>query len=66
MLHKLNQTSIIAEVTSFSAAISACEQGWTWEQALTLPHKMREASKTATVISFSTAMSAGGKEWPLH
>ena len=36
-----------AVLTSFSAAISACEKGKQWEQALTMLHKLRDICMTA-------------------
>ena len=56
---------MIANVISFSAAISACEKAAQCDQALALFHRMRETGLTADVISFSTAISAcekGGQE----
>ena len=47
--------NVAACVVSFSAAISACENGVQWEQALSLLHKMRAAGTTANVVSHSAA-----------
>eukprot|EP00973_Karenia_brevis_P045483 6299802-Karenia_brevis.AAC.1 len=41
----------MADVTSFNAAISACEKGQQWEHAL------------ADVMSFISAISACEKQW---
>ena len=57
MRHEMHQTSMIANVISFSATISAQEKGAHWEQSLALLHKMRHTSMTANVLSFSRAIS---------
>ena len=40
-----------AGVISFIAAISTCDKGRQWEQALTLLLKMRETDMTTDVVS---------------
>ena len=53
----MRKAGMSANMISFSAAISACEKGNQWEQALTLPDNMREPDRTADMISY-TAISA--------
>ena len=48
MRDKMHGGSMIANVVSFSAAISAYEKGNQWEQALTLLRKMREKDMSLT------------------
>ena len=57
MLHKIRQTSMVANMVSFSAAISTCEIGRHWEQTLALLPKMRQTSMTGNVISFTASIS---------
>ena len=47
-----------AIVISFSAAISAFDQGRQWEQALTLLHKMSDTGMTANMISTRSVLTA--------
>ena len=54
----MRDSGMTANVISFSAAISACEKGEQWEQALALLHKMHETSRASNVISLSAAISA--------
>ena len=51
---KMGEASMIANMVSFSAAISACEKGEQGEKASTLRHKMRKTGRTAGVISDTT------------
>ena len=48
---------------SFGVAISACEKGGQWEQALRFGEELRESGMTANMISFSAAISACEKGW---
>jgi len=45
-------------VSSYSSAISACEKGQQWEQALNLLPEMRRSWLEPNVISYSSAISA--------
>ena len=49
---------------SYSAAISACEKGQQWEDALSLLPKMRRARLEPDVTSYSMAISACEKGQP--
>ena len=53
LLRKMRGTGMIANVISFSAAISARGQ---WQQASTLLRKMRETDISANVISLALAL----------
>ena len=61
----MQDTGVTRDVISFSAAISACEKGGRWEQALSLLKEMLDAGVALDVISFSAAMSAceKGGQW---
>ena len=61
MLHR----SLMPDVASYSAAISACEKGKHWEEALRLLQEMLHRSLTPDVVSHSAAISAceKGKRW---
>ena len=61
MLHR----SLTPEVVSHNAAISACEKGKHWEEALRLLQEMLHRSLTPDVVSHSAAISAceKGKHW---
>ena len=58
LIHKMRETEAIADVMNFSAAISACEKGGQWEQALELLPKMHDTGTTTKVTSFAPAISA--------
>ena len=45
-------------VISYNAAVSACEKGGCWQEALTLFEAMPEAQIQQDVISYSAAISA--------
>ena len=47
---------------SNSAAISACEKGQQWEQALRLLREMRRSQMAPELISYNAAISAGGEQ----
>jgi len=47
-----------ANVISFSAAISACEKGQQWEQALQLLETMLWLGVEANIITFNAVLSA--------
>merc|ERR1711904_202411 len=62
LLHQMRECGVTPDVISFNAAISACEKGGQWEQALALLDKMRKNGVTPPdVISFNAAISACGK-----
>ena len=50
---------------SYNSAISACEKGQQWGQALSLLPKMRRSRLEPNVISYSSAISAceKGQQW---
>ena len=52
-------------VVSHNAAISTCEKGRRWEEALRLLQEMLQRSLTPDVVSHSAAISAceKGKHW---
>ena len=56
------QLGVTANVIGFNLAISACEKGGQWEQALTVLRKMRETGMTLVVISFGATISVREKE----
>ena len=60
-MHKMRKSGVTANVISLTAAISACEKGGQWEQALRLLHKMSEIDVIANVISLAAAISAHEK-----
>jgi pentatricopeptide repeat domain-containing protein 1 len=53
-------------VTSFNAAISACEKGGQWEQALALFQAIPKAKISPNVISYNAAISACEKGERFH
>ena len=56
-----------AEVTTYSAAISACEKAWKWPYTLVLLQDMLDSgSVPPNVISYNSALSACQKahQWP--
>eukprot|EP00438_Fugacium_kawagutii_P010387 Skav220387 [mRNA] locus=scaffold639:162903:163631:- [translate_table: standard] len=59
------KVKISADVISYNAAISACEKGGQWQQALTLFEAMPKAMISPNVVSFSAAISAcqKGGQW---
>ena len=61
MLHR----SLTSDVVSHSAAISACEKGKHWEEALRLLQKMLHRSLTPGAVSHNAAISAceKGRHW---
>ena len=52
------QRSLTPSVVSHNAAISACEKGKHWEEALRLLQKMLHRSLTLSVVSRSAVISA--------
>ena len=52
------QRSLTPDAVSHSAAISACEKGKHWEEALRLLQEMLQRSLTPDVVSHSAAISA--------
>ncbi|CAK0836621.1 unnamed protein product, partial [Prorocentrum cordatum] len=52
-------------LVSYSAGISACEQGEQWQRALALLSEMREVKLEPNVISYSAGISAceKGEQW---
>ena len=56
---------IQANVTTYSAIISACEKGRRWQRSLELFEEMRSQALPADVITYNAAISAceKGKQW---
>ena len=54
----MSDTGTFTIVIGFSAAISACEKGVQWEQALTLLHQMCATGTTTYVFIFCAAIAA--------
>ena len=56
-----------ANVIAYNAAISACEKGKKWEQALGLLRRLKLAKLQATIVSYGAAISAceKGRQWKL-
>ena len=52
------QRSLAPDVVSHSAAISACEKGKHWEEALRLLQEMLQRSPAPNVVSRNAAISA--------
>ena len=46
------------DVISYNSAISACEKGQQWKQALSLLPEVRSSSLAANVVSYKSASSA--------
>ena len=51
LLHKMRGMGTIANVISFSAAISVSEKGGQWKYTVTLVHTKLDTSMTAHVMS---------------
>ena len=53
------------DVTTHNAAISACEEGEQWQQALVLLATARRFDVLLKVITYNTAICVGekGKQW---
>ena len=51
LLHEIRQISMVDNVISFSADISACEKGRQWEQALAQLQEMRQSSMTGDITA---------------
>ena len=58
MLQEMLHRSLTPDVVSYSAAISPCEKGKHWEEALRLLQEITHRSLTPTVVSYSAAISA--------
>ena len=54
----IQQTAILPNVISLSAAISACEKGQQWQQALGLLALVQQTCILPGVISYSAVISA--------
>ena len=52
------QTAVLPNVISCSAAVSACEKGQQWQQALGDLAVMQQAAVLPNVISYAAAISA--------
>ena len=65
LLRQMREMSVMRNVISFFAAISACEDVSLWVQALALLRELWEACVMRNVISFSAAISAceKGSQW---
>ena len=64
-MHEMLHGSLTPDVVSHNAAISACEKGKHWEEALRLLQDMLQRSLTPSVVSHSASISAceKGKHW---
>ena len=58
MLSEIGGFRFETDVMSYSAAMSACEKGYRWEQALSLFPEVRCYWLELDVISYNAAMSA--------
>ena len=54
----MQDAGVTRDVISYNAAISACEKGGQWQQALSLLSEMQDAGVTRNVISYNAAISA--------
>ena len=59
----MQSQNIRANTVTYSAAISACEKGWQWQQALRLLGDMQIKNIWADTVSYSAAISACEKGW---
>ena len=59
------ERSCMLDVVSYNAAISVCEKGKHWEEALRLLQEMLHRSLTPNVVSHNAAISAceEGEYW---
>ena len=62
----MKNSGIEPDVISYSAAISACEKGGRWEQALEVFDEMRSRGVEPNVITYTSAMSACVKSGEPH
>ena len=58
LFESMPKAQIQPNVISYNAAISACEKGGRWQEALTLFEAMTKAQIQPTVISYNAAVSA--------
>merc|ERR1712113_1330214 len=65
LLGRMQSQSIVPNVISYSASISACEKGHQWQEALRLLGRMQSQSIVPDVISYSASISAceKGEQW---
>ena len=54
----MSTAQLRTDVIIYSAAISACEKGGRWQQALTLFLDMPQANINPNVVSYNAAISA--------
>ena len=54
----MQQTAVVPDVISYNAAISACEKGQQWQQALSVLAEMQQTAVLPYVISYNAAISA--------
>ena len=61
----MKKKGITPVVITYSAAISACEKGQQWEEALRLLGEMKKKDITPNVITYNTTISAceKGGQW---
>jgi pentatricopeptide repeat domain-containing protein 1 len=61
----MDKRGITPNVFSYSAAISACEKGSQWENALELLREMDKCGITPNVVSYNATISAfeKGGQW---
>ena len=61
----MRSSQLEPNVISYNSAISACEKGQQWEQALRLLLEMRSSRLEPNVISYNSAISAcsKGQQW---
>ena len=54
----MQQTVVVPVVISYNAAISACEKGPQWQQALSVLAAVQKTAVLPCVISYNAAISA--------
>ena len=56
---------VVADIITYSAAISACEKGQQWQRAMDFLGQVRAAGMVLNVITYSAAISAceKGGQW---
>ncbi|CAK0879375.1 unnamed protein product [Prorocentrum cordatum] len=57
----MREATLYPSIISYTAGISACEQGEQWQPALALLNEMRQTKLELDVVSYSAGISACGK-----
>ena len=65
ILAEMRSVSVLPDVVTYNAAISACEKSEQWQQALGVLAEKRKISMLLDVITYSSAISAcaKGEQW---